>query len=114
MSIAASSALDIGNNTLLLNDTAVSEAAIQGYIANGANGGIVSSYVAAKLAAGSQYGIGYADASDTGNPAGLAAHTLEARPTLLGDANLDGTVNVAIPWGGTRLEYALVVEPCHR
>src|ERR1700676_482205 len=39
------------------------------------------------------YGIGYADAADPGNPAGLAPGTLEVMYTLLGDANLDGKVN---------------------
>ena len=39
------------------------------------------------------YGIGYADASDSGNPAGLAAGQIEIMYTLLGDANLDGKVN---------------------
>lgn len=39
------------------------------------------------------YGVGYADSADPGNPAGLPAGTIEIKYTLLGDANLDGTVN---------------------
>jgi hypothetical protein len=39
------------------------------------------------------YGIGYADAADPGNPAGLSAGQIELKYTLLGDANLDGKVN---------------------
>src|SRR5208282_1605214 len=56
---------------------------------NGA-GGIVSTAAAANSAS---YGLGYADAADTGNPADLAAGTIEIAYTLLGDANLDGVVN---------------------
>src|SRR5208282_3227269 len=39
------------------------------------------------------YGLGYADAADPGNPAGLPSGTIEVKYTLLGDANLDGVVN---------------------
>ena len=39
------------------------------------------------------YGIGYADAADPGNPAGLSSGQIELAYTLLGDANLDGAVN---------------------
>jgi hypothetical protein len=52
--------------------------------------GITSSSAAANSLS---YGIGYADSADPGNPAGLAAGTLEFEYTLLGDANLDGKVN---------------------
>jgi hypothetical protein len=44
------------------------------------------------------YGIGYADSADTGNPANLSSGTIEIKYTLLGDANLDGVVN-AIDFG---------------
>ena len=37
--------------------------------------------------------VGYADAADPGNPAGLAAGQIEVMYALLGDANLDGKVN---------------------
>src|SRR5208283_3560166 len=39
------------------------------------------------------YGIGYADAANAGNPAGLFGSQIEIMYTLLGDANLDGKVN---------------------
>ena len=39
------------------------------------------------------YGIGYADSADPGNPADLPDDTIEIVYTLLGDANLDGKVN---------------------
>ena len=39
------------------------------------------------------YGVGYADAADVGDPAGLASGEIEIMYTLLGDANLDGKVN---------------------
>src|SRR5579864_3776304 len=52
--------------------------------------GITSS---AAAAFGGTYGIGYADAADPGNPAGLPAGEIEIAYTLLGDANLDGKVN---------------------
>jgi hypothetical protein len=42
---------------------------------------------------GANYGIGYADSADPGNPAGLASGQIEIKYTLLGDANLDGKVN---------------------
>jgi PEP-CTERM motif len=41
----------------------------------------------------SSYGIGYADAADPNNPAGLASGQIEIMYTLLGDANLDHKVN---------------------
>ena len=52
--------------------------------------GITSSAAQANSAT---YGLGYADSADSGNPANLAFDTIEVRYTLLGDANLDGTVN---------------------
>ena len=42
---------------------------------------------------GLSYGIGYADSADPGDPANLPTDTIEIAYTLLGDANLDGTVN---------------------
>ncbi len=55
---------------------------------------IISSDVATDDAlSGYSYGIGYADSADPGNPANLPSGTIEILYTLLGDANLDGTVN---------------------
>jgi hypothetical protein len=56
---------------------------------NGA-GGIVSTAAAANSGS---YGLGYADSADAGNPAGLASGTIEIKYTLLGDVDLNGTVN---------------------
>ena len=39
------------------------------------------------------YGLGYADSGDPGNPANLPTGEIKIMYTLLGDANLDGTVN---------------------
>jgi hypothetical protein len=41
------------------------------------------------------YAVGYADSADPGNPANLPAGEIEIKYTLLGDANLDGSVNGA-------------------
>jgi autotransporter-associated beta strand protein len=52
-------------------------------------GGVTSSAVASNPG----YSIGYADSADAGNPANLASGTLEVAFTLVGDVNLDHTVN---------------------
>jgi hypothetical protein len=94
--------LDVGNNTLLINyganaDPITKIAALieSGYASGAWNGpGIISSVIAADDAAsGLSYGIGYADSADPGNPASLPSGTIEIKFTLVGDANLDGTVN---------------------
>jgi hypothetical protein len=75
---------------------------ILGYMQSGYNGGtwngpgIVSSAAATENATpgASKYGIGWADGGDkVGNVAGLTSGEIELKYTLLGDANLDGTVN---------------------
>jgi autotransporter-associated beta strand protein len=102
LSISGSGKLDIVNNHIIIDygTNADPIASIAALIADGAYGsgttvtwtgtGITSS--AAALIPTS-YGIGYADALDPGNPAGLASGTIEVMYTLLGDANLDGKVN---------------------
>jgi autotransporter-associated beta strand protein len=98
LSIAANGALDIGNNHVIINygsgaDPIASIVALlnTGFNAGAWNGlgGINSSAVAGNPG----YSIGYADAADAGNPAGLSSGTIEIAFTLLGDANLDHTVN---------------------
>jgi autotransporter-associated beta strand protein len=98
LSIAANSALDITNNHLVINygggtDPVSSIAALLTTGYNGGHwngiGGIISSAVAGNPG----YSIGYADSGDTGNPAGLASGTLEIAFTLMGDADLNHTVN---------------------
>ena len=61
-----------------------------GYASGAWNGhGIISSIAQTNP----NYGLGYADAADANNPAGLPAGEIKIMYTLLGDANLDGTVN---------------------
>ena len=73
-------------------------ASVEQWIHNGFYGlsgpSIISSDIATDdTASGNSYGIGYADSADPGNPANLPSGTIEIMFTLLGDANLDGTVN---------------------
>jgi hypothetical protein len=101
LSITGSGTLDIGNNHIIINYGGGSDpiASIASLIADGAYGsgttvtwsgtGIISS----NAASNPNYGIGYADAADSGNPAGLDSGQIEVMYTLLGDANLDGKVN---------------------
>jgi autotransporter-associated beta strand protein len=98
LAISGSGQFDIGNNHIILDYASESDpvASIAALLAAGFNtgswngpGGIIST--AAQANPG--YGVGYADAADPGNPAGLSAGTLEIAYTLLGDANLDGIVN---------------------
>lgn len=99
LAISSGSTLDITNNKLTIaygepaNDPISSIAAwiVSGY-AHGSWTGLGITSTTAQTNAGS-YGIGYADSADPGNPAGLAADTVEIMYTLLGDANLDGKVN---------------------
>jgi hypothetical protein len=100
LSILGSSTLDIGNNQLFINYGSGPDpiASIEQWIKNGYYGlsgpAIISSAVATDDAAsGYSYGIGYADSAEPGDPANLPSGTIEIMFTLLGDANLDGTVN---------------------
>jgi autotransporter-associated beta strand protein len=97
LSITTNGIFDIGNNHFIINYgandpiasiTALLVTGFNGGAWNGA-GGITSSAIASNPA----YGIGYADSADAGNPAGLASGQIEVAFTLLGDANLDKTVN---------------------
>jgi autotransporter-associated beta strand protein len=100
LAISGNGVLDIGNNRVVINyginaDPISSIAALlatgyNGGAWNGA-GGIVSS--APMIVGGVSYALGYADAADPGNPAGLASGTIEIAYTLLGDADLNATVN---------------------
>jgi len=101
LAISGSGTLNINNNHIIINYGSGTDpiGSIAMWIADGAYGsgttvtwtgtGITSSAAAANP----NYGIGYADANDAGNPAGLAAGQIEIMYTLLGDANLDGKVN---------------------
>ena len=103
VTVNAGSALDIDNNTLIINFAANGFgdpfSTIAGYIKSGYNGGnwngpgIIST--AAQIKTNNlSYGIGYADGAD-GVVVGLSSGQVELKYTLLGDANLDGLVNAA-------------------
>jgi autotransporter-associated beta strand protein len=97
LAISGTGTLDINNNHVIINyganDPVASIAALlvtgfNGGLWNGA-GGITSSAIGSNPG----YSIGYADSADSGNPAGLASGTLEVAFTLIGDADLNHTVN---------------------
>jgi hypothetical protein len=97
--IAPGGVVDLGNNTIFIDYGSGPDpiASIAQWIANGFYGlsgpQIISSSIAtADAASGLSYGIGYADGAD-GVVAGLPSGEIEIMFTLLGDANLDGTVN---------------------
>jgi autotransporter-associated beta strand protein len=97
--IGSSATLDITNNHILVDYSGSDPiSTIANLITKGFNtgnwGGTGITSTTAQSNAGS-YGIGYADAADAGNPAGLSAGQIEIMYTLLGDANLDGKVNGA-------------------
>jgi autotransporter-associated beta strand protein len=99
LAIAGNGTLDIGNNRIIIDYTTGNDpiASIATWINNGFYGlpgpSIISSDIAADDAAsGLSYGIGYADGADS-VVAGLPSGEIEIMFTLLGDANLDGTVN---------------------
>jgi autotransporter-associated beta strand protein len=99
LAISGTGTFDINNNHVIINygspanDPIASIVALlnAGYNGGAWNGpgGITSSAIASNPG----YGVGYADAADIGNPAGLASGTIEVKFTLLGDADLNGTVN---------------------
>jgi autotransporter-associated beta strand protein len=100
LSLIGNGALDIGNNRIIIDYSSPATdpiASIETWIKNGFYGlsgpSIISSDIAtADAASGHNYGIGYADGAD-GVVAGLPSGEIEIMFTLLGDANLDGTVN---------------------
>ena len=93
--------LDITNNHMFINYGTGADpiSTIVGYIQSGAyNGGTTITWtgggiISSNAQTNSNYGIGYADSADPGNPAGLASNQIEIAYTLLGDANLDYKVN---------------------
>jgi hypothetical protein len=98
-SFSSGGTFNLQDNTLLINYGSGPDpiASVRASITSGYAGGswtgpgIMST--APMVVNGSSYGLGYADSSDPGNPASLAAGTIEIKYTLLGDANLDGVVN---------------------
>jgi hypothetical protein len=100
LSLTGNGTLDIGNNRIIIDYSSPATdpiATIATWIKNGFYGlpgpSIMSSDLeSADAASGHNYGIGYADGAD-GVVAGLPSGEIEIMFTLLGDANLDGTVN---------------------
>jgi hypothetical protein len=96
LSMTGTAKLDLNNNRLFINYGSGTDpiASIEAWVKNGYfnTGGpaIISS--APLFVNGLQYGIGYADGAD-GVVAGLPSGEIEIMYTLLGDANLDGSVN---------------------
>jgi hypothetical protein len=100
INITPNGVLDLTNNHLFIDygssaDPISSVAALlkSGYNHRTWTGpGINSSTAAANSA---NYGLGYADSADPGNPANLSSGQIEIKYTLLGDANLSGVVDGA-------------------
>lgn len=100
LAISGNGTLDIGNNHIIIDYgsgpdpiSSIVSLIIQGRAGGTWTGtGITSSDAEANSA---NYGIGYADSADPGDPAGLSSGQIEIMYTLLGDANLDGKVNGA-------------------
>jgi autotransporter-associated beta strand protein len=98
LAISGNGTLDITNNHVIIDYTPGNDpiSSIVALISSGYGSGtwtgtgIASSSAAANSGS---YGIGYADAADPGNPAGLSSGQIEIMYTLYGDANLDGKVN---------------------
>jgi hypothetical protein len=100
LTINGGGVLDLTNNHFIVTYTsgtrASVDASIRSYLISGRNGGLwnglggIDSSTAA-MPGNSHYGIGYADGAD-GIVAGLSSGQIEIKYTLLGDADLDGSV----------------------
>jgi autotransporter-associated beta strand protein len=97
LSISGTGTFDINNNHIIVNYTAGNDpiATIATYLSTGYNGGAWNGpgIISSAAQTNSSYSLGYADAADPGNPAGLASGQIEVKYTLYGDLNLDGIVN---------------------
>jgi autotransporter-associated beta strand protein len=98
LNIVANGSLDINNNHVIVNygSNADPISSIVALLNSGFNGGTwngPTGITSSAVATNPGYSVGYADSADAGNPANLASGTLEVAFTLLGDANLDHTVN---------------------
>jgi hypothetical protein len=95
LSIATGAAIDLANNSLTVNFAGGSDpiSTIKTYLKNGYNGGTwngTGGINSSSAAANSAYALGYLDATDPGGSAG----NVKIKYTLIGDTNLDGTVNL--------------------
>jgi autotransporter-associated beta strand protein len=98
LAISGSGTFDVNNNHVIINYGGGSDpiASIQALLNTGYNGGAwngLGGITSSAVATNPGYGVGYADAADPGNPAGLSSGQIEVAFTLLGDANLDKAVN---------------------
>jgi hypothetical protein len=89
--------LDVANNVVLINygSAMTPISTIAGWIDTGYAGGAWNGHgiISSVAQTNPNYGLGYADSGDSGNPANLPTGEIKIMYTLLGDANLDGTVN---------------------
>jgi hypothetical protein len=95
LTIAAGGQFDLSNNHFILTYSSSDPlSTIAGYLKSGFNNGAWngSGIISSAAAANHAYGVGFADGKD-GVVAGLSSGQIEVKYTLLGDANLDGTVN---------------------
>jgi len=101
LSVLGGGTFDIYNNHFFLNYGHASDpiTTIAAYIKSGYDGGTWSGTGITSIEAhytSTNYGVGYADSADPGNPAHLVSSgQIEIMYTLLGDANLDGLVNTS-------------------
>ena len=103
LSLSPTATLDVTNSEVILSYTTSDPiSSIAAFLKSGYNGGhwngpgIISSS-AQSLTNGLRYGVGWSDGADQINGhsvvSGLSSGQIEMKYTLLGDANLDGTVN---------------------
>jgi hypothetical protein len=96
-SLSIGGTLDVTNNEVFINYGSGTDpiSSIAGWIQSGYAGGAWNGtgIISSTAQTNHNYGLGYADAADANNPAGLASGQIEILYTLLGDANLDGNVN---------------------
>jgi autotransporter-associated beta strand protein len=98
LSISGNGTFDVNNNHLIINYGAGSDpiASIAALLTTGYSGGAwngAGGIISTAAQSNPNYGLGYADSADLGNPAGLASGTIEIKYTLLGDVDLNGVVN---------------------
>jgi autotransporter-associated beta strand protein len=99
LAISGNGTLDVNNDHMIINYGAPANdpiASIATLLKTGFNGGAwngAGGIVSSAVAGNPGYSVGYADSADSGNPAGLASGTLEVAFTLIGDADLNHTVN---------------------
>jgi len=96
-SLSNSGTVNVANNAMVINYGSGADpvASIRSELVSGFNGGTWNGVGinSSSAAAHPGYALGYADAADPGNPAGLASGTIEVLYTLQGDVDLNRIVN---------------------